>query len=594
MGKFYPFLFFLFSTVQCSFVNAQLFIDDGTNGSIYIRNSSGGTLGAYDNNSNDIALFIDGNFTNDGTFDEQTCEIQLTGNISNSGTYLTSGDLTFVSAPNVTITTSIQQRITGSFTGSNSIYNLILQKNNSQYLEIASNVEIGNNILFNNSGRIRKDIVPHGNDGSAYSYELYLKNGSATALAGYSTGNGATDKYIEGKFRRKINATGTYYFPIGVSPTALDGMEAFELNFTANPNMDFISYLKPSTQTPVTRNVLCDVGKDPGAGGQQFPQCSGTPDGIFDWYYLEPGLDLTHEWVVSPSGSKTGYNYGITLHPGNILDVNNASNYYTIPSSCGNPYQNKRLRIIAKDGIVGGNLQSGPGNWAPWMHLTSFIWCQFDNADLDISLNGQTSFSSFRIHGTNLASNTTLPVELTQLQAIPVNNTYININWQTASEYQNKGFELERSTDGINFNKIFFAEGYGTTAQPHHYTYDDKTVQKDIRYYYRLKQIDVDDNHHYSKMVYAELEADNKLFISDIYPNPSFSASSVNIYTPEAEKINYTILNTLGQEIRHVNTLLLKGNNTLSLDMNSLPKGSYFISFIVHDDVFNTQKLIVQ
>jgi hypothetical protein len=159
-------------------------------------------------------------------------------------------------------------------------------------------------------------------------------------------------------------------------------MEAFELNFTSNPDMDFVAYIRPGSITPFTRNILCDVGKDPGPGQQNYSGCVGMPDGIFDWYNLESSMDLSHEWIVRPSGDTSGYAYGITLHPGSVLDVNNASNYYTIPAGCGTPYQGKRVRVIAKDGVIGGNLQPAPtpgGNWVPFMHLTSYIWCQFDD-----------------------------------------------------------------------------------------------------------------------------------------------------------------------------------------------------------------------
>jgi len=581
------FLSFLFLSAK-----AQLFIDDGTNGTLSIRNAASGTLGSYDNTNTTVALFVDGNITLEGTYDNNSCESQLTGNISKtaSATFTSTGDEVFVSAPNATITTSSNQRITGTFTGTNDFYNLITHKVATQYVELANTIEVENTIKFNNLGRIRTDITGHTNDGSAYPYEIYLKNGATASLVGNSTGNGATEKYIEGKLRRKANATGVFYYPIGVAPTSLDGMEAFELNFTSNPNMDFIGYIKPATVTPITRNILCDVGKDPGPGQQNYSGCVGSPDGIFDWYILETSMDLSHEWIATPSGSTTGYAYGITLHPGNGLDVNNASNYYTIPNACGAPYQTQRIRVMAKDGVIGGNAQVAPttgGNWAPFMHLTSYLWCQFDNADLDLTLNNQTSFSSFRIHGTQLNAQTVLPIELVELKAEPINNTYIKVSWSTASEINNKGFEVLRSTDGINFSSIGFVNGNGTSNQIHSYQLDDYNVQTGNIYYYKLKQVDFDDSYSYTYVVSASLNPSDVFAINEIYPNPVTAESFVNVYSPSDNRLSFSIYNDIGQELTNKELQLNKGNNIIELPTNGLAKATYIITFKHQNNIYN-------
>ncbi len=585
-------LTFLLLTTTRFPIHAQLFIDNGINGSLFIRNASGGTLGSYDNTNLSLALFVDGNITIEGLYDNQAAETQLTGNISNSGTFTTTGDESFVSAPNATINTSINQRISGNFTNTNDFYNVILQKNNTQYVDMGNNIEVENTLRYNNSGRIRTDIIGHTNNGSAYAYEIYLKNGIPSALIGNSIGNGAQEKYIEGKLRRKASSIGLYYFPIGVEPTSLDGMEAMELNFTANPNMDFVGYIQPATQAPLTRNILCDIGKDPGAGQQNYSGCVGTPDGIFDWYYLENSMDLSHEWVINPSGASTGYAYDIFLHPGSNLDINNAS-YYTIPNSCGLPYKNQRLRVVAKDGIVGGNQQVGLGNWAPWAHLSAYIWCQFDDADLDISLKNQTSFSSYRIHGTSSQSNTALPVELVDLRANSINNTYIQVVWNTASEFNNLGFEVQRSIDGANFSPIGFINGNGTSNLIHNYYFDDNNIQLGVVYYYRLKQIDFNDSYKYTYIVSASLEQSDKITMNDIYPNPTTSESYINVYSPSDNILNYSIYNESGQSLLQNDITVKKGNNIIPIATTYIAKGIYFIVFKL-DDTKIYKKLIKQ
>ncbi len=583
-------LFFLILTFSAFTAKAQLYI--GSSAAIYIRNTNGGALSAYDNTNAGIALFIDSSFTNNGIYDNGSGEMQLTGSITNTGTFTTTGDEVFVSKPSAIITTSINQRITGNFIGTNNFYNLITQKLATQFVELANNTNVENLIKFNNSGRIRTDIQGHTNDGSAYPNEIYLENGNITSLVGNSAGNGATEKYIEGKLRRNATEIGSFYFPIGVAPTSLDGMEAYELNFTANPNMDFLSYIKPAIVNPITRNVLCDIGKDPGAGIDPFSNCVGKPDGIYDWYFLEVPMDLSHEWIAKPSGATTGYNYGITLHPGNILDWKNSPNlYYTIPAGCGIPYQAQRIRVIAKDGIVGGNLQVGPGNWAPFQSLSSYIWCQFDDASLDISLNSQTSFSTYRIHGTNLNSNTILPVELINLNAKPINNEFIKVSWATASELNNLGFEVLRSTDAINFTSVGFLNGNVTTNQKHNYSFDDHDVQAGMVYYYKLKQIDFNGNFKFTYIVNAKLNSISGITISDIYPNPITTESFVNIFTSNPISLSYSIYNPIGQEISTKNIQLNTGNNKIALTNYNLADGIYLVRFNYDNSVI-TRKII--
>lgn len=595
MKKLYFYSYFIFFTFICALPSrAQLTI--GANGLLHIQNASGGTLGSYDNTNAGVALFVDTSIiiNNTGTYTNNATETQLTGSITNNGTFTTTGDEVFVSAPNATITTDIKQRISGTFTGTNDFYNFITQKPATKFVELAANTDVANTIKFNNSGRIRTDIVGHADNGSAYPYEIYLKNGATNSLVGASTGNGATEKYIEGKLRRNATAIGSFNYPIGVDPAFLDGMEAFDLNFTANPNMDFVGYIKPAVVAPIIRNVLCDVGKDPGAGNDPFSNCNGLPDGIFDWYYLETSMDLSHEWVATPSGTTTGYNYGITLHPGGILDTKNSPNqYYTIPAGCGATYKDQRIRLIAKDGIVGGNAQVGPGNWAPWTHLTTYIWCQFDNTDLDLTLNSQTSFSTYRIHGTQLNSQTALPVELISLKAEPINNEFIKVSWATASELNNQGFEVLRSTDATNYTSIGFVNGNGTTNQEHQYLIDDHDVQADVLYYYKLKQVDFNGTYNYTYVVSAKLKKTTDFTISDIYPNPIITEGYVNIFSPIATKLIYSIYNPIGQEIGTKNIQLDKGSNKVVLTDYNLANGVYLIRFNYNDNII-TKKLIKQ
>ena len=97
----------------------------------------------------------------------------------------------------------------------------------------------------------------------------------------------------------------------------------------------------------------------------------------------------------------------------------------------------------------------------------------------------------------------TLPVELLQFSAFLIED-HVELNWITASESDNHGFEIYRSVDGINWNKIGFELGAGTTSALSYYQFDDQDPQLGTNYY-RLKQLDINGNFEWSEIAVAVL-----------------------------------------------------------------------------------------
>ncbi|MCK7526061.1 MAG: hypothetical protein MZV64_54870 [Ignavibacteriales bacterium] len=92
-----------------------------------------------------------------------------------------------------------------------------------------------------------------------------------------------------------------------------------------------------------------------------------------------------------------------------------------------------------------------------------------------------------------------IPVELESFTA-SVSDKQINLNWITATELNNSGFEIEKSTDNFIWNKIGFVNGKGTTTDKSYYSFNDNNPI-DGKSYYRLKQIDYDGTFTYSSIV---------------------------------------------------------------------------------------------
>ncbi|MFN8237209.1 MAG: T9SS type A sorting domain-containing protein [Chitinophagales bacterium] len=564
-------------------------------------------------------IFVNGEIINNqGLFVNSGGTIELTGNWTNTPTaanvYQSTGTEKFYGTGQQTISGTMNGTTKSAAGFDNQFYNLKVYRNSTltttpaKYITLFNtNVNVANTVDFEsatpnttwagsgaNQAVIRTDPSSPSNVGN-YAYELYLRNPSASALTNYAaiSGNG-TVKYIEGKLRRQVNAAATYDFPVGFTPGYKDGMEGFSIKFNSAPtSKSILGHIEDQSQAVLYRNILCDVGKDPGPGDDPFPNCTtGGPDGIFDLYYLDATNDLSHDWKATASDALGTIDYDITLYPGTQLD--DLSKYKAIPAACGSPYQSKLLRVIAKDGIVGGTTQPGPGNWFPFIHLTTFVWCQFPAASSQaITLGNQTSFSTFRLHGTNLYSGTGLPVQLTSFTIVPVNNSYFRLDWTTASELNCYGFEVQRSIDGSDFNSIGFVRGNGTTNIVHNYSLEDNNVIPELVYYYRLKQVDTDGKLHYSNIIKSKLQGANDLFISGFYPNPTTTSSTLDIFTPEATSVNMDVYDILGQIVSRYEKNLTQGFNKISFDFSSLSKSTYIVEFKANNKTI-TKKLVKQ
>ena len=115
------------------------------------------------------------------------------------------------------------------------------------------------------------------------------------------------------------------------------------------------------------------------------------------------------------------------------------------------------------------------------------------------------------INGTEDISGEFLPVELTLLYGICIDENTVELRWQTASETNNDYFTILRSFDGINFEEIGIVMGAGTTTEFHNYEYYD-TDEKEGVVYYKLRQTDFDGNTTESKVIAVQTCGKNAHF----------------------------------------------------------------------------------
>jgi PKD repeat protein len=176
-----------------------------------------------------------------------------------------------------------------------------------------------------------------------------------------------------------------------------------------------------------------------------------------------------------------------------------------------------------------------------------------------------------------------LPVTIFDFQATRQDKTAV-LRWKTGSEINNLGFEIQRSIDGINYYKIGFVNGNGFSNSLLHYSFIDLHPHPG-RNYYRLKQIDFDNNFKLSPVRKVDFATD---FDLSIFPNPVKNILTVQFTSDQNKQIK--IQDILG---RIVWTSSQAGNLTVTIPVQSLAKGAYAL-VVTQDDGRQTVRKFVK
>jgi hypothetical protein len=169
----------------------------------------------------------------------------------------------------------------------------------------------------------------------------------------------------------------------------------------------------------------------------------------------------------------------------------------------------------------------------------------------------------------------TIPVELTSFSA-NVAGTDVELNWATATEVNNQGFEVERSQNNVAFEKIGFVPGFGTSTEPKSYSYSDQSLSNG-KYYYRLKQIDYDGSFTYSEVVEAEVSLPAIFALQQNYPNPFNPTTSIQFSLPVDAQLTISIYNLVGEKVAEVASgNFSTGSHNVTFDASKLTSGIYF------------------
>ena len=193
----------------------------------------------------------------------------------------------------------------------------------------------------------------------------------------------------------------------------------------------------------------------------------------------------------------------------------------------------------------------------------------------------------FSICGVRLFGQTaTLPVELVYFNYQLVGSSVL-LNWGTATEVNNYGFNVERYSGSTWYN-IAFVQGSGTSNSPKYYSFKDTSVVTGNTYLYRLKQIDNTGDIKYSDtLVVSTMSGIKKIintfpgnfYVSQNYPNPFNPVTNIKIELPQSSEIIFRVYDNLGKQlIENDYGITLPGVYTISFDGSRLSSGVYYYS----------------
>jgi hypothetical protein len=202
----------------------------------------------------------------------------------------------------------------------------------------------------------------------------------------------------------------------------------------------------------------------------------------------------------------------------------------------------------------------------------------------------------FDISNVNFTISASLPVELTLFKVAEIKKG-VHIVWETATEINNTGFQLERSSDKINFAPVTFVNGHGTTSVKSSYEYTDNSIFNGV-YSYRLKQVDNNGEFKYSNVIDVDLGMPKTFVLDQNYPNPFNPTTNISFSLPSAAHVVMKIFDVLGNETAEiVNNNFNEGRHSVTVDASKFVSGIYFYTITASIDgaaeFRQTKKMIV-
>jgi len=302
-----------------------------------------------------------------------------------------------------------------------------------------------------------------------------------------------------------------------------------------------------------------------------------------------------------PATDVTVTNYDLYLSPGVTPADRNLTDF-----SLNAAGPQKQVRVgslfIPMNSYTFGNI---PNNWGPEIMFDSLYLYTGGHLLIELRLTGTGNSQSTDAVGTSttgygtqfsacwgsgftansgsqgnfavvrLTTDDPVPVELTSFTAT-ANSNNVLLEWTTATEINNYGFEVERKAENSGYDVVGFVTGSGTTTESRSYIFTDAKVP-DGKYLYRLKQTDFDGSFNFSDEVEVEVIAPAVFALEQNYPNPFNPSTNINFSIAEASVVKMAVYNLLGQKVAVIlDEFREAGLHSVTFNASDLPSGAYF------------------
>lgn len=235
--------------------------------------------------------------------------------------------------------------------------------------------------------------------------------------------------------------------------------------------------------------------------------------------------------------------------------------------------------------------QSGLAHWdgSQWEHPNAFSMANnVGTARWTQTRSGQTSFSPFAVEG----SQQVLPIELLSFDAQRINQAQVKLDWATASEINNRGFDIERMLDHETvFQKVGFVDGYGNSSNTINYNHYDDNSYPNVSYY-RLRQVDFDGTVSYSE-IRAVSGTGAHIDPVTLYPNPVKNSVNVRFGNLSATQnsARVRVLDMRGALVQEFSANIA-AYQSFSIDTEAFASGSYLVEIRMNTGEQQTLRFI--
>jgi hypothetical protein len=333
---------------------------------------------------------------------------------------------------------------------------------------------------------------------------------------------------------------------------ALAGSQTFNTPPTGTLNWDITSTL------PLYYGAVLKATFQSGATGSEKTDC--TTSTVICTSPATPGITPTSTTITA--GQNVAYSVSGAI----------PSTWYAMRDNTGSSYATSVLNASATTFTLTPANFSSPGTYNLLLSADKLTGCPASTAAATVVVNPIVT-----------------PVRFVSINARKTNQGNV-VSWIVSDETDVNHYEIEKSSDGVNFGIIGSVKYKQATSAENHYSYTDVAVANTEKVYYRIRQ--VDNNYFYTLSSIVMVKNNENLF--QVWPNPTTGQVNVNISVNSSQSTYIELLNLTGSKLLSKPVHLVTGiNSVLVKELNTFTPGIYIFK-VFADGESHMQKIVIK